>query len=97
MALSCSKVFYVEDTKIIKEQYLLTNQFYDCDIVRLERLFNKAGFHVLYEYDMCSRYTLCKYMVLSPGMIEYDRPDFWVFKRGGILKKRHVKHLKNTL
>lgn len=86
----CSRTFYVEDTKFFKEQYLYVGDFTTTDIACLESKFHAAGFAVHFEYVF--KEDVKAYMILSPAMIEHTN------KRGkGILKKRHVNKLKNTL
>jgi hypothetical protein len=90
LLMGCSRTFYVPDTKFFQEQYLYVGDFTTTDIACLESKFHAAGFAVHFEYVFME--DVEAYMILSPAMIEYTN------KRGkGILKKRHVKRLKNTL
>ena len=85
----------VTDTKFYHEQYLCTNDMSYFDVDRLKSQFKKAGFTVQMIYQPNnSGYgpLVLDYMMLKPEMIEYVKPN-----GKGILKKRHIKRLRNTL
>jgi len=90
LLMGCTRTFYVPDTKFYKEQYLYIGDFTTTDIAGLEARFQRAGFTIHFDYVFEG--DVKTYMILTPEMIEYTN------KKGkGILKKRHVNKLKNTL
>ena len=92
LIIGCSpKVYKVTDTKFYQEQYLCDDYLLESDINHVQMQFLDAGFTVEIEYITEDR-RIIKCLVLTPAMIEYTK------KNGkGILKKRHIKQLKNTL
>ena len=81
------KVYKVEDSKMIKQQYLCIGDFPEYDIYKLQKDFTKAGFELQKSYSEGEFY-----LVLTKEMIEFVKPN-----GKGILKKRHIKHLKNEI
>ena len=88
---ACNRTFYVEDTKFFHEQYLHIESFSTWDINNIELKFLNDGFSVNFQHkDLGDGFAT--YIVLTPEMIEHVREN-----GKGILKKRHIKQLKNTL
>ena len=93
MVIGCKPTEWtVTDTKFYQEQYLCVDDFCRSEFDDLKAKFFKAGFNVNIAYDMNGNGIVRDCIVLTPAMIEYTN------KRGkGILKKRHIKRLRNTL
>ena len=89
LLISCNQNFYVEDTKFLHEQYLCMDDLRARDFNNIELKFINDGFTV--DYDYIPGDPVKVYMILTPAMIEHTR------KGKGILKKRHIRKLKNTL
>jgi hypothetical protein len=69
--------------------YLCIDHMPPWEINSLQTQFKYAGFDPEYEVKNKS-----VYIILTREMIEYQKPKFLWFERGGILKRRHIENIE---